>query len=198
MSLFPAAPALRLHDPLAELLGAGDDIFEYTFDDAVKLAGHACPTVAGAFLLAHRALAELYGTALPERGGLRVTVHGAPDQGVNGPVSQVLTLLTGAAADTGFHGLAGRHVRKGLLDFDPAAPAGPIRASFTRIDTGASVTLAYDPAAIPPAPAMAADLPAVLGGQADAATLARFRAAWRDRVERLLADGGRSTVRGLT
>ena len=44
--MFPDTPSIRLYDPLGDLLGAGDGHFTYTFDDAVKLAGHACPTVA--------------------------------------------------------------------------------------------------------------------------------------------------------
>jgi hypothetical protein len=58
--LFPLEPAITLYDPLGELLGAGEGVFTYTFDDAVKLSGHACPTVAGAFLLVKVALDRLY------------------------------------------------------------------------------------------------------------------------------------------
>ncbi len=45
-SMFPQDITINLYDPLAELLGAGDGRFTYTYDDAVKLSGHACPTVA--------------------------------------------------------------------------------------------------------------------------------------------------------
>ena len=45
---FAAAPTLRVRDPLADFLGAatGGEL-EYCYLDAVKLAGHSCPTVAG-------------------------------------------------------------------------------------------------------------------------------------------------------
>ncbi|MGD2064463.1 MAG: hypothetical protein PVF51_12890, partial [Nitrospirota bacterium] len=183
-----------LYDPLGEVLGAGDGIYTYRFDDAVKLAGHACPTVAGAFLMARRALELLYGDELPQRGELRVTLHGPADAGGNGPISQVLTLLTGAAPENGFHGLGGRHVRKGLMAFAGEGAAFAAGVTFERIATGKRVTLCYDPSAIPPAPTMGADLQAVLSGVADDAVRQRFRNAWRHRVERILADGGAQTV----
>jgi hypothetical protein len=192
--MFPDSPVLRLYDPLGEVLGAGDGVYTYRFDDAVKLAGHACPTVAGAFLMATRAVALLYRDELAQRGDLRVTLHGRPDAGVNGPISQVLTLLTGAAAENGFHGLGGQQVRKGLMAFAGEGAAFTTGVTFERIATSARVTLRYDPAAIPPAPTMGADLQAVLSGAADDAVRQRFRNAWRGRVERILADGGAQTV----
>ena len=59
--MFPDTPVLRFYDPLGDMLGAGDGIYQYSFDDAVKLAGHACPTVAGAFVMVKRAVELLYG-----------------------------------------------------------------------------------------------------------------------------------------
>lgn len=48
-AFFDDVPAIRLYDPLAEFLGAVDDgVIEYRYLDAVKLAGHSCPTVASA------------------------------------------------------------------------------------------------------------------------------------------------------
>jgi len=192
--MFPDSPVLRLYDPLGEVLGAGDGVYTYRFDDAVKLAGHACPTVAGAFLMARRAVELLYRDELPRRGDLRVTLHGRPDEGVNGPISQVLTLVTGAAPENGFHGLGGRHVRMGLMTFAGDGAAFAAGVTFERIATGERVTLSYDPSAIPPAATMGADLQAVLSGAADDSVYQRFRNAWRGRVERILADGGAQTV----
>jgi hypothetical protein len=52
-AFFDQAPVLRLHDPLAQLLGAATDgVIEYRYADAVRVAGHSCPTVAGAWLCA--------------------------------------------------------------------------------------------------------------------------------------------------
>lgn len=195
--LFPGSPVLVCHDPLAEALGAGDGRLRYTFDDVVRVSGHACPTVAGAFLMVKRAFEELYGDATVQRGDLRVTVYGPPDQGVNGPISQVFTLLTGAAAGNGFHGLAGHHVRQGLLRFVADDGARPARFTFERLSTGHSVTVCYDPAPVvarTPFRSGAQGIVAVLTGNADPQDLPGYGAAWRAGVEALLADGGRQTV----
>lgn len=188
---FPDTPAITLFDPLAELLGAGDGYFTYRFEDAVKLAGHACPTVAGAFLMAMHGLEALYGSETPRRGGVRIVFPGPVDRGVSGPISQVLTLITGAAGDNGFQGLGGQHARRGLMQFGNG-PDGPIR--FERTDTGVAVSVAYDPAPIPPDPRMMPLLQRIQQGKADPDERQRFRELWRDRVLRILADSGRHTV----
>jgi hypothetical protein len=192
--LFPNSPVLTLFDPLGAMLGAGDGHYHYTFDDAVKLAGHACPTVAGAFVTVKRALELLYGDEMPCRGDLEVRVTSAMDSGTTGPFSQVVTLLTGAAGLNGFHGLNGRQVRQGLLTFEPPDGPAPVVWTFRRISTDTLVNLRYDPSSIAPADTLNRDMQAVLDGTADADTAERFRAAWRDRVERILEDGGISTV----
>ena len=75
-AFFAAAPTLRVCDPLAAFLGAAQDgILEYHYADAVRLAGHSCPTVAGAYLLTRRGLLALYGDTLPERGGIAVQMR---------------------------------------------------------------------------------------------------------------------------
>jgi len=49
-SFIDVVPKIKLYDPLAEFLGAIDDgIVEYIYFDAIKLAGHSCPTVASAY-----------------------------------------------------------------------------------------------------------------------------------------------------
>ncbi len=188
---FPDTPAITLYDPLADLLGAGDGRFTYRFEDAVKLAGHACPTVAGAFLMAVRALEALYGDDIPCRGAVRIEVPGAADEGVNGPISQVFTLITGAAGDNGFQGLGGRFSRHGLMHFGKGG-TGPFR--FQRVDTGQSVTVAYDPSPFPPAPELMPLLQQIRQVDADPALRQRFQELWRERVLRILADGGRQSV----
>ena len=95
-------------DPLAEFLGAlpARGTFRYTYDDVVKLAGHSCPTVAGAFLMTAAAMRALYPGGTPVRGEIEVIVGGEHDGTSSGPMSQVFTFLTGAATDSGFAGLA--------------------------------------------------------------------------------------------
>ncbi|HHB12047.1 MAG TPA: hypothetical protein ENK62_02465 [Chromatiales bacterium] len=187
---YPNRPEITLYDPLAELLGAGDGRLTYRFTDAVKLAGHACPTVAGAFLLTIRALEDLYPGQTPERGAIRVTVPGPVDAGVYGPMSQVITLITGAAADNGFQGLAGRFVRRGLMRFGDGD--GDFR--FERTDTGAAVTARYDPTPIPGDPELQHLVRQALDPKAPEAVVQRFRQLWRARVLAILEDAGRQTV----
>jgi hypothetical protein len=184
---YAQAPVVRVRDPLAELLGAAaDGVMEYRYADAVRLAGHSCPTVAGAFLLGRAALAALYPGELPERGGVAVRMPAPADEGTTGVQAQVLTLLTGAAADNGFQGLGGRHVRRGLLAFAETPEGGPIL--FRRQDTGAGVALSLDLSGVPPEPAQRALMGAVVQGDADATQRRAFGAAWQARVRRLLLD----------
>ncbi|MBF0194893.1 MAG: hypothetical protein HQL71_10050 [Magnetococcales bacterium] len=192
VDLFPNQPSITLYDPLAELLGAGDGKFTYTFADAVKLSGHACPTVAGAFLLVKVALDNLYpGEEIPQRGGINVEIAGGPSEGVNGPLSQVYTLLTGASGKQGFHGLAGQFVRRDLLKF---SVNGAGMVTFTRQDSGAKVSLTYSPAAIPPKTNLSSMMGEILSGSASKDTKQKFATGWRQRVLEILADEGKSTV----
>ena len=94
---FARIPGITLRDPLAELLGATEGgLIDYRFADAVKLAGHSCPTVAGAWLMTVRALQALYGDEIPERGNIVVALHEDLDSGVAGVMASIATLLTGA------------------------------------------------------------------------------------------------------
>lgn len=68
-AFFDRAPVIRVQDPLSAFLGVNaDGVIDYHYVDAVRLAGHSCPTVAGAFLLARSALKSLYPDSLPQRG----------------------------------------------------------------------------------------------------------------------------------
>lgn len=181
---FERVPALTLRDPLADTLGAAaDGVIEYRYADAVKLAGHSCPTVAGAWLMASRALAALYPDDLPERGNIRVELRAPQDAGTAGVVGAVLGLITGAAGDGGFKGLGGRFVRRDLLRFGVALAA---EARFTRLDNGRAVLVDYHPEAAPPAAAMPPLMGRVAGGVADEQERAQFARLWQERVERIL------------
>lgn len=182
---FDTAPTLTVYDPLAQFLGASDDgTITYGYADAVKLAGHSCPTVAGAFLMTREGLAALYGTGLPERGGVEVFVRGARNEGTNGVIASVATLLTGAAPETGFGGVGGRFVRRDLLHFDAAIDG---LLALRRLDNQAGVVLDLDTAVVPPSPEFGSLLPKALSGRAEEVEQARFAALWQDRVARMLA-----------
>lgn len=177
--------AITVHEPFAEFLGAlrPGGTFRYTYEDAVKLCGHSCPTVARAWLTTALALEALYGDEVPVRGEIEVTVGGAADDGATGPASQVIGLVTGAAADTGFGGLGGRFRRQELLRFDPAL-RGTVR--FRRTDTGATADAVWVQGGIPGSPELGALMPAVVSGEASAAERCRFAELWQARVEDLL------------
>lgn len=65
-AFFDEVPRIVLRDPLAEFLGALEGgLVEFSYLDAVRPAGHSCPTVASAYGLTRRALGALYGAALP-------------------------------------------------------------------------------------------------------------------------------------
>jgi hypothetical protein len=185
-AFFQEIPVLTLRDPLANILGAADDgLLDYRYADVVRLAGHSCPTVAGAWLMAWRGLAALYGTEPPERGGIRVELRAAQDAGVAGVVGHVLGFITGAAGKGGFKGLGGQHGRRDLLAYAVDLPA---EVRLTRLDTGASVSLDYHPEVVPPSPEMAPVMARVVGGVADASERIEFAHLWQDRVRRILLE----------
>jgi len=184
-AFFDEAPRIVVRDPLADLLGAAEvGLLEYRYLDAVRLAGHSCPTVAGAWLTARAALRALYPDEPAERGGIAVQMPAPEDETVTGVISQVLTLVTGAAAGNGFHGIGGRFVRQGLLGFADAPGGEAIR--FTRRDNGKSVTVELDLSSVPPSPQARALMSVAMQSDATAAQRAAFGLAWQDRVRRLL------------
>jgi formylmethanofuran dehydrogenase subunit E len=189
---------IRLRDPLSGFLGATEKgATEVRYIDAVRLAGHSCPTVAGAWLMARCALKELYGHEIPVRGEIQVQMAEALETGVCGVISTVFSLITGAAAGGGFQGLAGKFNRRDLLSFGHEAP-GPDRlqgvARFTRRDSGRTVTVDYDHSAVPADPDMMPLMQKSLGGQATPGEEARFAELWTARVRAILNDHGDSLV----
>jgi hypothetical protein len=183
---FEAAPRISVRDALARFLGAAaDGIIEYRYADAVKLAGHSCPTVASAYLMTRAALAALYRDALPERGGIRVELREDRLEGVAGVVANVASLITGATRDSGFKGIGGRFDRRNLLFFGADIP-GEMR--FTRTDTGAGVDAGTRLDRIPADPRIPRLMPRCLAGTATPAEATLFQSLWQDRVRTLLVE----------
>ena len=137
----------------------------------MRLAGHSCPTVAGAYLLVRRGLRALYGDDLPERGGITVQMRDSRDNGTTGVIATIATLLTGAAAD--------------LLSYD--APLTGLMA-LTRVDNGARVELELNASIVPFAADMQTLMPKAVSGEANAAELARFGELWQSRVRAMLIE----------
>ena len=183
---FADAPQITLRDPLAEFLGAArGGVMTYRYADAVRLAGHSCPTVAGAWLMTMQGLRALYGQETPVRGEIEVLMQGGREDGANGVIATVVQLITGAAPETGFHGIGGRFSRHNLLQFDQ-----PVQGSFglRRVDTGRAVQVALDAQVVPWPGEMRALLPRAAAGRANADELARFGELWQARVRQVLVE----------
>ena len=185
-AFFDAVPAIVVADPLAETLGAAEGgLIEYRYVDAVKLAGHSCPTVAGAWLMTRAALARLYPDETPQRGAIRVELRQAVDEGVAGVIAGVVGLVTGAANEGGFKGLTGRFARNGLLRFG-VPMRGEIR--FTRLDSGRSVELSHRPQAVTRPAGLSELLRDASAPQASAAVRHAFAEAWQGWVRAIVID----------
>ena len=185
-AFFDQAPTITLYDALAQTLGAVQDgLIEYRYLDAVKLAGHSCPTVAGAWLMARAALARLYPGEMPHRGEVRVALRGPQDEGVVGVIASVVGLVTGAAGSGGFQGLAGRHARRDLLTYG-VPMRGEMR--FTRMDNGQSVEVSHHPTAAPRPPDLRVQMQAALSPGASSAQREAFAHTWQGWVRAMLID----------
>lgn len=187
-AFFDQVRRIRLCDPLIVLLGISESgIVEYSYLDAVKLAGHSCPTVAGTYLMLGKGLDLLWDGEPALRGGIRVSFPGGRGEGVTGVMACLATLITGATADDGFKGLGGLHDRRGLLFFGEAVE-GDMR--LERVETGAAVHLAYSAAVAPPDPRMSGLARGVMSGTATADERRAFASLWQDRVRRLAVEHG--------
>lgn len=186
---FQDIPALVTRDPLADALGCAEGgILEYSYADAVRFAGHSCPTVAAAYWCTYLALEHLFGEELPVRGTVRVEFRDAAGSGSTGVASQVVQLLTGAAGRPGFKGLAGRYCRAGLMRYTPDLPA-PMR--FTRMHTTEFVDVEADLSMVPGD----SRLPGLVSKHADG-TATRdeellLGQLWQERVRQILVDHAR-------
>ncbi|HOL37791.1 MAG TPA: hypothetical protein PLT38_08195 [Rubrivivax sp.] len=185
---FAQAPSLRVRDPLAGFLGAAEDgIVEYHYIDAVRLAGHSCPTVAAAWLMTIQGLRALYPEQLPERGGIDVYMRGERDEGVTGVMASVATLLTGATVETGFGGIgpAGRYSRRNLLHY-----GAPIEGTLAlrRHDGGQAVQVDADTSLVPWGDEMRQLMPKAVAEVATPDELRRFGLLWQQRVRAMLVE----------
>lgn len=193
IDLLKQVEPIRLKEPLAATLGAfkdEDDILTYTLTDAIKLAGHCCPIVTGAYLACRLALERLYRDEVPIRGHVSVTVFGGPGEGVFGVISQVITLITGAASRNGFKGLGPLYSRKDLLVYRGDDEDGnALRFLFER-SSGGGVMVRLMPERVPFPPDRAKELSLlmkkVIHGNADEAANERFRKLWLERIQMML------------
>lgn len=162
--------AIEIHEPFAEYLEASQDEVNFSIRliDVVRLAGHTCRAVSSAYLLVEYAKKNLFPSQPLIRGQLRVRISGEGPHGSLGPISQVISYITGAWGATGFPGFeGGRFSRRNLLTYDPQLPASYYE--FERIDTGQKLRLRIKHE----------NVPAALEGE-------RFQSVWRKQVLYLL------------
>ena len=188
-----ATPAGRPASASPEAAHVAGGLFSYSFVDLVKMAGHACPTMAGSWLACQAGLRALYPGETPVRGQVAVTVYGDPDEGTFGVMGQAFTFLTGAAPVTGFKGLGPLFKRKDLLSYsrekpDPQAMCFELR----RTDTGAAVLVKFSPRQIPfPAEKgrrMGELMEKVVWEAAQPGESAEFRELWMEKVRMMLVE----------
>ena len=184
-TFFNDIPTITLHDPLGEFLGAFEDgVVEISYLDCAKLAGHSCPTVASAYLMATAGLNTLYPDGLPHRSQISIEMQAPKAEGVTGVIGNVIAYIVGASDEGGFKGIGGTFGRNDLLSFGVSQLTGMVR--LTRIDTGDSVTLSSDTSQVPGSPEMMPLMQKAMQGAASDAEKAQFQALWQGRVEAML------------
>jgi hypothetical protein len=185
-AFFDEVPGITLYDPLAEFLGAAEGgILQYGYIDAVRLAGHSCPTVAAAYWASCKALAILYPDTLPVRGDIRVEFSQDSSSGVTGVISNVVSMLTGAMSETGFKGVGGRFDRRERLFF---AVEMHSEMRYTRLDTKQTVQIKANLQRVPASPRLPRLMACCIANTASPAETAEFRQLWQERVRSILLD----------
>ncbi|MBI5193748.1 MAG: hypothetical protein HZA08_09955 [Nitrospirae bacterium] len=186
---FDLVEPIKLKDPLAYILGSMDEgeVFVFKYADAVKLAGHSCPAVSGAYKITALALRSLYGDEIPVRGEIKVAVMGKPTDMAYGPMSQVMSLITGAAPITGFAGLGRKYGRRNLLIFDEENFKYNTFI-FQRMDNKKTVEVTYNSDLVPEDPELGEYASLALSGQATEAEKKGFQKAWQAKVRRVLLE----------
>ncbi len=180
---------IQMFDPLAQQLGAvADGQLTYTYLDMVKLAGHSCPTVAGAWIMSDLGLRKLHGDATPTRGNIKIEMLGGLDEGVNGVIAQCIGLVTGAANEGGFKGLGGNYARNNRLFFD-CNINGEVR--LTRIDNGQNIMMRFDPSSIPFHPQLRPLMQKMGKGCIENEEKVFFATEWQNRVKKILTQPNR-------
>ena len=177
-------PPVTLYDPLSEFLGAFEEgKMEISYLDCVKFAGHSCPTVAGAYLMAKLGLKKLYKEALPKRGSVKVEMKASKEEGVTGVTCNVISFIVGASDSSGFKGIQGNFSRNDLTAYDVPMDA---EVKLTRLDTMQSVTLSYNPSSVPADKSMMPLMKKNLQGLASQEEKQLFQTLWQKRVEEIL------------
>jgi hypothetical protein len=180
---FDTVASIKVKDPLAQILGVFENgEYAITYLEVVKAAGHSCPTVAGAYIMASEAIKVLYPDNRAVRGNIKVEFSEPLEEGVAGVVGNVISHITGATDKSGFKGLGGQFARHSLMFYNSDIDSS---AKFTRIDTGKSVAVEYNHAAVPADERMMPLMQKIMSGAATSEETKLFGALWQDRVKRI-------------
>jgi hypothetical protein len=183
-SFFDKVEPILLYDPLADFLGALESgEVEINYIDIVKLAGHSCPTVAGAYLMAKLGLKKLFIDALPIRGEIKVLIKGSKEEGVNGVIGNVIGYICGVSDEGGFKGIGGKFSRAYKIEYG-ASISKEVR--LERVDTKEGVDISYNPNVVPPNPKMKELMQKLLTKTATIEDKKEFQKLWQERVEKIL------------
>lgn len=181
---FDEVDPILLYDPLSDFLGAFvEGKIEIGYLDCVKQAGHSCPTVAGAYLMTIVGLKMLYGSELPQRGNIHVSVKGKNTEGTTGVIGNIISFIVGASGEEGFKGIHGKFSRNNLITYDQKM-SGEI--TLRRTDNKRSVSLSYDPSVIPGDQRLKPLMGKVLQGKASDQERNLFKVLWQERVKDIL------------
>jgi len=144
LSFFDEIEKIVVYDDLTKFLGVNDDgIIEFSYADIVKVAGHSCATVSGAYLVALEGLKALYGKELPQRGEIKVELKRSTSEDNTGVVGSILSTITGATETYGFGGIpTGKYNRRELLFFEADIE---FDVCLTRLDTNQTIGINYMP-----------------------------------------------------
>ena len=175
---------IKVQDELSSFLGTFEDgVYEISYLDIVKGAGHSCPTVMGAYLMNLEALKALYPEGVAKRGEIEVSFKERQSEAVAGVIGNVAMNITGACITNGFKGIAGKYDRNYLLKFEQ--DINDASARFTRMDTKQSVDVVYDPSSIPFDRSMQSLMQKCIQGNANEGEKLEFGKLWQERVEKI-------------
>lgn len=139
--------SISVYDSFSDFLMGSDEEKKFSISllDVVRFAGHACPSMVGAFFIVKTAVEILY----PEnkiclRGDIRIDIPKKSTDGATGPIANVFGFITGAWSETGFGGLGGKFVRRNLIQFNSDS-ALPNSYRFTSLSNNKSVDIFFDP-----------------------------------------------------
>ena len=183
-NFYKTIETIKVQDELSSFLGTFENgVYEISYLDIVKGAGHSCPTVLGAYLMNLEALKALYPDGPAKRGEIEVSFSQRQSEAVAGVIGNVAMNITGACTTNGFKGIAGKYDRNYLLKFEQ--DINDASARFTRTDTKQSVDVFYDPSSIQFDPSMQALMQKCVQGNADETEKLNFGKLWQERVEKI-------------